>query len=322
MAVFTTTRTLSNSLTQVSGLLRAPLRPELARLAASDSNHTLARVFRYASVADTLMVGALLGFLSCTGPWIVETWSRGKVHVGPLFIQLMLAASAVELFLFGLGRVGIATNRLGAFSVARLASALISLALCLFLLPHFGLNALPSVSLTSAAVIMGPVVILDARRHAAVSLRFLLQRVLLPFLVTTCAVLAFSNLLSASAPLAQWSNGLLAGLTGLIVASTISTGAFSTAAGRRKCRNILSRNFGALPQTLAVGVTTPEVGPSSLELCEASAPLSLLATAITPVQIGRPLVAIVTTPNNVVPVSKPSTNCEPAKKALDGSSAH
>lgn len=83
VALFTTTRTVSNVVRGTIILLRAPLRPEFGAASAKNSKDSLRRLFRIAVSMDTIIAVSLLAMLWTGGNWLIGFWSRGRIHPDP-----------------------------------------------------------------------------------------------------------------------------------------------------------------------------------------------------------------------------------------------
>ncbi len=189
VALFTTTRTVSNIVRGTVILLRAPLRPEFGAASAHANKDALQRLFRLTVSIDTVVAITLSAILWSGGVWLIEFWSHGRIHPDPLLLHLLLIASALEGFLQILAVAGWATNRIRAVSVGLLATAVLSLVLSVALVGRYGLLAVPLSTLAPLIVVMIPVATRNASHAVHLPLRFVILRLLVPFIIV--AVLSF-----------------------------------------------------------------------------------------------------------------------------------
>ena len=222
VALFTTTRTVANLINQTSGLLRYPLRPELAALAATKSLERLRRLFRTAMVLDITVCAAGLAGLWSGGVWFIGFWSRSRIHPPRVFLQLMLIAVALDTFQLGLGRMGSAINRFRTLAVGQLCAAAMTLLLAWPLVRSFGLSAVPMSLVLIVAFVSLPLALQNASHHAHVSTRFVVLRIVAPALLAGALSTWAASFVGAAMPTRPWLAGLLCTATGAVIASLIA----------------------------------------------------------------------------------------------------
>jgi O-antigen/teichoic acid export membrane protein len=240
VALFTTTRTVTNLVRGTVILVRAPLRPELAAASAQPTRDGLHRLFRLSVSVDTVAAISLSALLWSGGEWFIRFWSHGRIHSDPRLLHLLLIVVVLEGFLQVLASPGWATNRIQALSVALLITAVASLILAAMLVGRFGVSAIPVGAIIPLIAIMMPVTLRNACKEAHLPLRFVAVRLLLPFAV----IAAFSAVLPVWMTSLHvgpaWLSAAFSSLTVCAVAVLI-TGAFSlTPDDRQSVRDRLS----------------------------------------------------------------------------------
>jgi O-antigen/teichoic acid export membrane protein len=190
VALFATTRTVANVVRGMLALLRAPLGPEFSATSAQPNKDALRRLFRVAVSIDAIIAISLTAVLWSGGVWLIRFWSHGRIVPDPMLLHLLLVAFMLEGFLQMLTIAGWATNRFQAVSLGQLATAGISLILAVVLLGRFGISAIPLATIVPLIAIMMPLSVQNARNEAHLTLRYVIGRLLIPFvfLISLCAV--------------------------------------------------------------------------------------------------------------------------------------
>lgn len=240
VALFTTTRTVTNLVRGTVTLLRAPLRPELAAASTQSNYDALHRLFRLAVSVDTIAAISFSALLWSSGEWFIRLWSHGRIHPDPLLLHLLLIVVVAEGFLQVLASPGWATNRIKALSVSLLVTSLISVVLTILLVSRFGTSAAPLAALIPLVAIMIPVSLLNACNETHLPMRFVAVRLFLPFLAIAMFSAAFPAWLAHLHLGPIW---LSAGFSALAVCAVavLTTASFSlTSADRQSVRNRLS----------------------------------------------------------------------------------
>jgi len=243
VALFTTTRTVANIISATAGLVRAPLRPELAALSARRSMAALGRLFRFAMSVDAVIRLSLFAGLWSGGSWLIRLWSRGRIAPDGPFLRLVLVSVLLEGFLVGLGSAGWAANRARALSLAQIATAVTSLILAAALIGPFGVSAVPMGTLPPLLLIMAPIAARDACERAGLSARFVVLRLFLPFVVMALSIAALPQWLTSLKPAPDWflasCSALIAGAAAAFVAGSL----FLTRVDRQNVRDrvVISR---------------------------------------------------------------------------------
>jgi O-antigen/teichoic acid export membrane protein len=239
VALFTTTRTVTNLVRGTVTLLRAPLRPELAAASTQINRDAMHRLFRLAVSVDTIAAISFSALLWSSGAWFIRLWSHGRIHPDSLLLHLLLIVVVVEGFLQVLASPGWATNRIKALSVSLLFTSLISVVLTVLLVSRFGTSAAPLGALIPLVAIMLPVTLLNACKEAHLPMQFVAVRLLLPFVAIALFAAAFPAWLAHFHLGPVWLSGAFSALAVCAVAVLI-TGSFSlTPADRQSVRNRL-----------------------------------------------------------------------------------
>jgi O-antigen/teichoic acid export membrane protein len=188
VALFTTTRTVSNVVRGTLTLLRAPLRPEFSAASAQPGKDALPRLFRIAVGLDSFVAISLTAVLWSGGVWLIRFWSRGRIQPDPMLLHLLLIAFMLEGFLQILALAGWATNRFQWVSVGQFVTAVVSLILAAAFVARFGPSAIPIGAIVPLIAIMAPLVVRNACKEARLTTRFVVGRLLIPFAI----LIAFS----------------------------------------------------------------------------------------------------------------------------------
>ncbi len=240
VALFTTTRTVTNMVRGTVILLRAPLRPELAAISAQPNKDALNRLFRLAVSIDTITAISLSAVLWSGGEWFLRVWSHGRIDPDPMLLHWLLIVVVLEGFLQVLASAGWATNRIQAVSVGLLVSAVVSILLTVELVGRYGPSAVPIGAIIPLIAIMTPVALRNACKEAHLPLRFVAARLLLPFAAIATFSAAFPAWLSSLKLGPVWLSATFSSLAVCAVA-VFTTAAFSlTRADRQLMRDRIS----------------------------------------------------------------------------------
>jgi O-antigen/teichoic acid export membrane protein len=240
VALFTTTRTVTNLVRGTVILVRAPLRPELAAASAQSNRNVLHRLFRLAVSIDTIAAISLSAVLWSGGEWFLRYWSHGRIHPDSMLLHLLLIVVVLEGFLQVLASPGWATNRIQALSGALLVTAVTSLVLAVLLIRRFGVSAIPLGAMIPLIAIMTPVTLRNACKEAHLPLRFVVLKLLLPFVAIAAFSAVFPAWLTSLNLWPVWVSAAFSSLTVCLVAVLI-TGTFSlTQDDRQSLRNRFS----------------------------------------------------------------------------------
>jgi O-antigen/teichoic acid export membrane protein len=228
VALFTTTRTVTNVVRGTVMLLRLPLRPELAAASAQSSKDALRRLFRLAVGFDTIIAISLSAVLWSGGIWLIQFWSRGRIIPDPTLLHLLLVVVVLEGFLHVLASAGWATNQIQGVSIGQLGAAVVSLILAVALVGRFGSSAVPLGMIASLLAIMTPVALRSACKEADLTLRYVTCRLLLPFAAVAVFSAAFPSWLTSLSVTPAWlpsifSSLLICGLAVFTVAAAFLT---------------------------------------------------------------------------------------------------
>jgi O-antigen/teichoic acid export membrane protein len=236
VALFTTTRTVANVIRGTVGLLRAPLRPEIAAVSATRSMDALGRLFRLAVSIEAIIGLSLYAVLWSSGCRLIQFWSHGRISPDPGFLHLMLISVLLEGFLLVMGITGWATNRVKALSLGQLFTAVTSLILAVALVRSFGVSAVPIGTFAPLFLIMAPVAVRDACRGTDLGFRFVVGRLLLPFAAMGLFSAVFPQWLANLDVAPEWLSASVSGLLAAAMAVLIAGGVFLTRNDRQVLR--------------------------------------------------------------------------------------
>ena len=237
VALFATTRTVANVVRGTLSLLRAPLRPEFSAFSAQPSKDALRRLFRIAVGIDATIAISLTAVLWSGGVWLIRFWSHGRIVPDPMLLHLLLVAFMLEGFLQMLTIAGWSTNRFHAVSIGQMAAAAISLILAISMLRRFGISAIPLATIVPLIVIMTPLSVQNARTEAHLSLRFVIGRFLIPFVLLIAFSAVFPAWVSGFSFTPPWLSACIAPLAISILAAFTVAGVFLTSDDRDAVRH-------------------------------------------------------------------------------------
>jgi len=244
VALFTTTRTVANVIRGTVGLLRAPLRPEIAAVSATRSRDALGRLFRLALSIEAIIGLSLFAVLWSSGCWLIRFWSHGRISPDTSFLHLILLSVILEGFLLVMGITGWATNRVRALSLGQLFTAVTSFLLAVALVRSFGVSAIPIGTFAPLLLIMAPVAARDACRGTGIRYRFVVGRLLLPFVAMCVFSAVFSQWLATLKVAPEWLSASVSALLSAATAMLIAGGVFLTRDDRQALRiRLLALNF-------------------------------------------------------------------------------
>jgi O-antigen/teichoic acid export membrane protein len=162
VALFVTTRTLSNVIRQMVSPLQLALWPELTRLDAVGDEPALRvghRLLAFGSVALSAAVGGALWF---EGASVIALWTHGKLVPDVWLLRILLIATVLQSSWLPSSLFLMASNRHRRLALANTASAVITLAAISLLIPPLGLLAAPFGALTGDILACCHFVVKDA----------------------------------------------------------------------------------------------------------------------------------------------------------------
>jgi O-antigen/teichoic acid export membrane protein len=237
VALFTTTRTVSNVVRGIMTIFRAPLRPEYAAAYVEPTKDRLRSLFRTVMAVDTTIAAALMAGVWTGGSWLIQIWSHGQISPDPDLLHLLLAASLLEGFLWMLASAGNATNRFHGVSFGFLAYAVISLLLAVLLVHKWGISAIPISALLSLFMFVLPVTLRNARREVEISVCRLVLTICVPFAGVAILAVLFSLGLSSLSTFPVWLAACLSAVTACAVSAIATSLIMLTTADRRTILN-------------------------------------------------------------------------------------
>lgn len=140
--VFTTIRTLSNTVTQLTNLIINPLQPELIRYHALGDGWKIKQVVEANWLVSGMIVNVLFVLLTPFVNWLYSFWTNGQLELNwALFYFLTLSVAVINygrsLYYYLAG-----INHLQAISVISLSRTLTVFGLAIPLIASFGLSAI------------------------------------------------------------------------------------------------------------------------------------------------------------------------------------
>ncbi len=143
VAIFVTTRTLSNVVMQVVGIIKNAAWPDLTILFAEGNTVRLQKVVRMLLTASVTICIGMACALFFEGQEVVTVWTRHRLHVDQLFLGLFLLYLVLQSPWVACSGLMLAINRHQNLSWSYLGSSVLGLLIAIFLVPHWGLAAVP-----------------------------------------------------------------------------------------------------------------------------------------------------------------------------------
>jgi O-antigen/teichoic acid export membrane protein len=169
VATYVTHRTIAGLVSYPGALLQAPLWPELTFLSAQQRTADLRQLALVLVTVVTIVAGIVAVGLWVLGPQIYALWTRKALVVdGPLLL-LFLAQGVLAAAWSTSGWTLLASNRHQSLAVSFLVNGVLTVVLCVFLLPMWGLRGAAAASLLADLVCGVAVVPVLAARLLAVS---------------------------------------------------------------------------------------------------------------------------------------------------------
>lgn len=243
VALFTTTRTISNVVRAVLTLLRAPLRPEFSSAAVQATKDYLRSLFRIAVALDMVVAITIAAGLWTGGIWLIRFWSHGHIPPDPLLLHLLLAFSLLEGFLFMMASVGFATNRFKGVSFGQLAYASVALILAAALVGRFGPSAIPIGAIAPLLVFMLPTALRNASSEVGISVRILFARMFLCFVGAAALAAILASWMIAHRFLPEWILACAVSIGACMVGSLMASTLLLTASDRRMIYDRATQHF-------------------------------------------------------------------------------
>ena len=143
VAIFVTTRTLTNLVMQVFQTVNFATHPNITMQWARGDFERIRHTHRILIALSTSLCVAAAAALWFEGPEVMTRWTHGKLHVDPAFLHLMLLYTVLQAPWRSSSIVALATNNHRQLSVSYLASSVIGIAVAACLVRFFGLLAIP-----------------------------------------------------------------------------------------------------------------------------------------------------------------------------------
>jgi O-antigen/teichoic acid export membrane protein len=197
VALFTTTRTVSNVVRAILTVFRAPLQPEYAAAYAEPTKDRLRCLFRTVMAIDTTIAVTLVAGIWTGGAWVIRVWSHDQIIPDAKLLHLLLVFSLLEGFLWMLASAGNAANHFHGVSIGALAYAVVSIVLAIVFLPYWGICAIPISAILSLVAFMLPVTLRNAHYEIDLPLSTLVVKICIPFaVIATLSILISVKVMS------------------------------------------------------------------------------------------------------------------------------
>jgi O-antigen/teichoic acid export membrane protein len=162
VALLVTTRTLAFLLRQALGMATAALWPELTRLEATGAGPALRRAHRLLSAGSVALCCAFGGALWWEGAEVIRVWTMGKLAGNDALLDLFLVSLVLQAPWVASAAFTTATNRHKTLAQCWIASSVVTLGTCAFLLPYVGVAAVPISTIIGEGIACYHFVIKDA----------------------------------------------------------------------------------------------------------------------------------------------------------------
>jgi len=143
VALLVTTRTLTNVIRQITGLLGTALWPELTRLDATGSAESLRFGLRLLAFSLATFCAALAGTLWFEGAEVISVWTGRRLVPDIWLLRLLLIALVLQTPWLASSAFTVASNRHRALSYSYAVSAVLSVITTAILVRPCGLIAVP-----------------------------------------------------------------------------------------------------------------------------------------------------------------------------------
>jgi len=143
VALFVTTRTVTNVVKQVVSLLNIAMWPDLTRLEALADQERLRLALRLMVTLNTAGCVAVSASLWFEGADLINFWTRGALSPDPALLRLMLVYLVFQSPWLSASILLLATNRHRTLSISYLFANVGGLVLAALLIPRFGILGVP-----------------------------------------------------------------------------------------------------------------------------------------------------------------------------------
>jgi O-antigen/teichoic acid export membrane protein len=143
VAIFVTTRTLTNVVKQVVSLLNVAMWPDLTRLEALADQERLRLAFHLMVTLNTAGCVAVSACLWFEGTDLINFWTRGALSPDPALLRLMLVYLVLQSPWLSASIFFLATNRHRNLSFSYLFANVAGLILAVLLIPRVGILGVP-----------------------------------------------------------------------------------------------------------------------------------------------------------------------------------
>jgi O-antigen/teichoic acid export membrane protein len=144
VAVFVTSRTVSNIARQIAAMVGSALWPHVTALEARGEQAVLRALHRVWVMGSSALCVSIAAALWFEGTDVVRIWTRGKIEADPLLLRLLLLQVVLQAPWLASSLFPAASNQHKLLSYAYLGSSVTGLTLMLLLLRPLGLWAVPT----------------------------------------------------------------------------------------------------------------------------------------------------------------------------------
>jgi len=220
VALFATTRTLTNFLRQLIACINYAVWPELTMIEARGEKRHLGKILRLTTTCSTAISIAFAAALWFVGDEILRFWTHGRLMPDLLLLRMFLIQTALIVIIQTAGAPAVASNRHRNNAIAQLVASVLGIILAILLIKPLGMVGVPLGLLIGEVVAMYHFVVADACRISGIPYgpfaRYVWLAVLIIGLATVGAGWLAHHHLSGVHYLIRWASvGLITSVTAL-----------------------------------------------------------------------------------------------------------
>ena len=187
VALFVTTRTLTNILRQVTNALQNALWPELTRMGAVGAEETIRFGHRLYAISAVTITAAFAGALWFEGGSVISIWTGGKLTPDIWLLRFLLIALVLQAPWLASSLFTQANNRHRYLAFSYVLSAIFTLTAIALLLRSLGLVAVPLGAIIAEGLVNYHFVVKDACKVIGENYARYAMRIWFGVVVISCA---------------------------------------------------------------------------------------------------------------------------------------
>ena len=143
VAVFVTTRTLTNVVMQIVNVIKNVMWPNITILYAQGETARLRTMYRLLVLGSTALCIAFAAALWVKGPQVLRVWSHGKLVPDTLFLRMFLLYLVLQTPWIASSTLSVAINRHQRLAYCQLGAGVLGIGSAFALIHVLGLSAIP-----------------------------------------------------------------------------------------------------------------------------------------------------------------------------------